>query len=196
MIVRQLYTALTLIILLTIITGVLYPALVTVLAQVIFPEQANGSILRKGGETFGSSLVGQPFGQPKYFWSRPSATAPGPYNAASSGGANYGPLHPALLDSVRQRVNALRTADPLNTNQIPVDLVTSSGSGLDPHISVLAALYQLPRVARSRHMTDAQVRHLVDRCTEGRQFGVLGEPRVNVLKLNLALDGLLLPEGK
>lgn len=171
----------------TLITGIIYPLVVTGLAQVIFPYQANGSIIVKDGKPVGSALIGQPFDDPKYFWGRLSATSTFPYNAAGSTGSNYGPLNPALLDMVKGRVDALKAADPTNTAPIPVDLVTASASGLDPHISLAAALYQVHRVARSRGLSDAQVRSLVDKFTENRQFGFLGEPVVNVLKLNLAL---------
>ena len=175
-------------IVLTIITGLLYPLAVTGVAQLIFPQQANGSLIMKDGKPLGSALIGQPFDDPKYFWGRLSATSPFPYNAAASSGSNLGPTNPALIDEVKARIDALHAADPQNTQPIPVDLVTSSGSGLDPNISVAAALYQLPRVARVRGLSEAQVRALVDKYTEGRWLGVLGEPRVNVLELNLALD--------
>jgi K+-transporting ATPase ATPase C chain len=174
----------------TVLTGVLYPLTVTALAQVVFPEQANGSLIRQGDRIVGSALIGQPFDDPRYFWGRPSATAPVPYNAAASAGANLGPSSPALLAAVQARVMALHAADPGNTQPIPVDLVTASASGLDPHISVAAALYQVSRVARARGMTDEAVRALVEQATEGRQLGFLGEPRVDVLKLNLALDAV------
>jgi K+-transporting ATPase ATPase C chain len=172
----------------TILTGLLYPLLVTGIAQLIFPGRANGSLIQKGGKLLGSELIGQPFRDPKYFWSRPSATTPYAYDAAASSGSNYGPLNPALLDSVKKRVQNLKTADPQNSLPIPVDLVTSSGSGLDPHISIAAAQYQISRVARARGMSEERVRSLVGQSTEGRQLGFLGEPRVNVLELNLALD--------
>jgi K+-transporting ATPase ATPase C chain len=181
---------------LTLITGVIYPLTVTAIAQVIFPYQANGSIMVKDGKAVGSELIGQQFDDPKYFWGRLSATSTFPYNAfnaealTGSSGSNYGPLNQALLDAVKARVDALKAADPANAAPIPVDLVTASGSGLDPHISVAAALYQLPRVARVRGMSEDAVRALVDTYTIGRQFGFLGEPVVNVLKLNLALDGI------
>ncbi len=174
----------------TIITGLAYPLIVTGIAQLLFPGPANGSLIRSDGKILGSRLIGQPFSDAKYFWSRPSATSPFPYNAGSSSGSNYGPLNPAYLDSVARRVHDLRQADPGNVNPIPVDLVTASGSGLDPHISVASALYQLPRVARIRGIREGRLRLLVDRLTEGRQWGFLGEPRVNVLELNLALDTL------
>lgn len=172
----------------TVLTGVLYPALVTGIAQLAFSRQANGSILMRNGAAIGSELIGQQFSDPKYFWSRPSATAPAPYNAASSAASNFGPLNPAYLDSVRERAHALREADGNKAGPIPADLVTTSGSGLDPHISIDAARYQLTRVARARGMSVEQVGSHLDRCTEGRQLGFLGEPRVNVLELNLALD--------
>ncbi|HEX7593980.1 MAG TPA: potassium-transporting ATPase subunit KdpC [Anaerolineae bacterium] len=175
-------------VLLTIITGLLYPLAVTAVAQVVFPQQANGSLILKDGKPIGSTLIGQPFDDPKYFWGRLSATGPFPYNAAASSGSNLGPTNPALIDEVRARVDALHAADPQNAQPIPVDLVTSSGSGLDPHISVAAALYQTPRVARLRGLSETQVRALIEQFTEGRQLGFIGEPRVNVLELNLALD--------
>ncbi len=174
--------------LLAIVTGIVYPALVTGIAQVAFPHQANGSLIVKDGKPVGSALIGQPFDDPKYFWGRPSATAPFPYNAAASSGSNLGATNPELLKAVRARVEALRAADPQNTGPIPVDLVTASASGLDPHISPAAALYQVPRVARARGLDEATVRRLVERHTEGRLLDVFGEPRVNVLELNLALD--------
>src|SRR5215813_2282989 len=176
-------------ILFTVITGVVYPVVVTGIAQLVFPAQANGSLITRDGKVVGSSLIGQPFDDPKYFWGRPSATSPFPYNAASSSGSNLGPTNPDLIKAVQGRVDALRAADPGNTAPVPVDLVTTSGSGLDPHISPAAALYQVPRVARERKLDPQAVRQLVERHTERRSFGVLGEPRVNVLALNLALDG-------
>ena len=181
--------ALVLLIALSVLTGLIYPALVTGVAQIVFPRQANGSLIVKDGKVVGSSLIGQPFDDPKYFWGRPSATSPFPYNAASSSGSNQGPTNPALLEAVKGRVEALRAADPGNTAPVPVDLVTASASGLDPHISPAAALYQVGRVARARKLDEAAVRQLVEQHTEGRQLGFLGEPRVNVLALNLALDG-------
>jgi K+-transporting ATPase ATPase C chain len=182
-------TALVMLIALSVLTGLVYPAVVTGIAQLVFPRQANGSLIVKDGKVLGSSLIGQPFDDPKYFWGRPSATSPFPYNAAASSGSNQGPTNPALHDAVKGRVEALRAADPGNTSPVPVDLVTASGSGLDPHISPAAALYQVGRVARTRKLDEAVVRDLVGQHTEGRQWGVLGEPRVNVLTLNLALDG-------
>jgi K+-transporting ATPase ATPase C chain len=184
----QLRPAFLSLVLLALITGLIYPLLVTGISQAVLPDQGNGSLIVERRQRLGSELIGQPFEGPQYFWGRPSATGPFPYNAAASSGSNYGPLNPALLDMVQARIDALKAADPENTQPIPVDLVTASASGLDPHISVAAALYQLPRVARARGLSEAQVRALVDRFTEDRQFGILGEPRVNVLKLNLALD--------
>jgi K+-transporting ATPase ATPase C chain len=181
--------ALSLFVLLTAITGVAYPLLVTGAAQLAFPTQAAGSLVVKDGKPVGSSLIGQNFADPKYFWGRPSATSPMPYNGTGSGGSNLGPLNPALVDAVKGRVDALKSADPGNTALVPVDLVTTSASGLDPHISVAAAEYQAARVARVRGMAPEAVRKLVERHTEGRMLGFLGEPRVNVLALNLALDG-------
>jgi len=175
--------------LLTVITGIAYPALVTGIAQLFFRHQANGSLIVKDGKVIGSALIGQPFDDPKYFWGRPSATSPFPYNAASSSGSNLGPTNPALIEAVQGRGAALRAADPGNTSPVPVDLVTASGSGLDPHISPAAALYQVRRVAKVRGVDEATVRQLVEQRIEGRQLGFLGEPRVNVLALNLALDG-------
>jgi K+-transporting ATPase ATPase C chain len=181
--------ALVLLIVLSVLTGLVYPAVVTGIAQLVFPRQANGSLIVRDGKVVGSSLIGQPFDDPKYFWGRPSATLPFPYNAASSSGSNQGPTNPALYDAVKGRVEALRAADPGNTAPVPVDLVTASGSGLDPHISPAAALYQIGRVAKARKLEESAVRQLVEQHTAGRQLGFLGEPRVNVLELNLALDG-------
>ena len=176
--------------LLTVVTGVAYPLIVTGIGQLVFSEQANGSLHVVEGKTVGSSLIGQPFSDPRYFFGRPSATAPFPYNAAASSGSNLGPTNPALIAAVNERVTALRKLDPTNVAPIPIDLVTGSGSGLDPHISPAAALYQVSRVARLRQVSAEKVRHLVNRHTEGRTLGILGEPRVNVLLLNLDLDAL------
>ena len=180
--------ALTMLLLLTVLTGLVYPLAVTGLAQLLFPDQANGSLIVREGRVIGSRLIGQYFDKPEYFWSRPSATAPFPYNAAASGGSNLGPTNPVLIEAVNARVAALRAADPGNDLPIPVDLVTASGSGLDPHISPAAAFYQLGRVARARGIEESVLRDLVAQYTQGRQLGVLGEPRVHVLLLNLALD--------
>src|SRR5499425_1635505 len=185
----QLRPALVILAALTLVTGVAYPLLVTGVAQAVFPYQAQGSLISKDGKLVGSALIGQPFDDPKYFWGRPSATSPFPYNAASSSGSNLSPTNPDLVKAVQGRVEALRAADPGNTASVPVDLVTASGSGLDPHISPAAALYQVERVARARTLDEAVVRELVARHTERRLFGLLGEPRVNVLPLNLVLDG-------
>jgi len=173
---------------LTIATGAVYPALVTGAAQLLFPEQASGSLIIKDKKALGSRLIGQPFADPKHFWSRPSGTSPNPYNAASSSGTNQGPTNPALVDAVAARIKALKDADPGNTLPIPADLVTASASGLDPHISPASAEYQVARVAKARNLPVEKVRALVAQHTEGRQLGFLGEPRVNVLELNLALD--------
>lgn len=175
---------------LTLLTGLAYPLVVTGIAQLIFPHQANGSLVSGAGVTRGSQLIGQPFSDPRYFWGRPSATVPVPYNGAASSGSNLGPLSPALAEAVRARVAALRAADPGNTAPVPVDLVTSSASGLDPDISLAAAEYQIARVARVRGIAVATVEQLVKQATRGRQLGILGEPRVNVLQLNLSLDAL------
>jgi K+-transporting ATPase ATPase C chain len=185
---KELRTAIVMLAVLTVLTGVIYPLAVTGIAQVVFPAQAAGSLVVKGGKTVGSLLIGQPFDDPKYFWSRLSATSPSPYNGVSSSGSNYGPLSEALRDAVNGRIAALRDADPGQTGPIPVDLVTASASGLDPHISPAAAFYQVARVARARGLHEARVRALVAAHVEGRQLGFLGEPRVNVLQLNLALD--------
>ncbi|MBK6423491.1 MAG: potassium-transporting ATPase subunit KdpC [Gemmatimonadetes bacterium] len=176
--------------LLTLLTGVLYPVAVTGIGAALFPHQAAGSQLRAGDRVVGSALIGQPFSGPQYFWSRPSATGPVPYNGALSSGSNLGPSNPALHQAVADRIAALRAADPDNLAPVPVDLVTASASGLDPHITPAAAEFQAARVARSRGLPVDSVRALVARYTEGRQFGILGEPRVHVLRLNLALDGV------
>jgi K+-transporting ATPase ATPase C chain len=173
---------------LSLLTGIVYPLVVTGIAQVAFPRAANGSLLSVNGKTMGSRLIGQPFSDPKYFWGRRSATSPQPYNAMASSGSNQGPLNPALAEAVKDRIAALRDADPNNASPVPIDLVTASGSGLDPHISVAAARYQTQRVAKARGVDASKVAALVIAHTEGPTLGVLGEPRVNVLELNLALD--------
>ena len=180
--------ALVSLILFTVITGIAYPLLVTGIAQAVFPYQANGSLLVRDGKVVGSALIGQVFDDPRYFWGRPSATSPFGYNAGASSGSNLSPTNPSLIKAVQDRVDALRTADPENKAPVPVDLVTASGSGLDPHISPAAALYQVSRVAKARKQSPEAVQALVERNTEGRFLGLLGEPRVNVLTLNLALD--------
>lgn len=180
--------AVTLFVVLSLITGIAYPLVVTGIAQTAFPEAANGSLILENGQPVGSALIGQGFSDPGHFWSRPSATSPMPYNAANSGGSNLAPSAPALVDAVKARIEALRAADPGNTAPVPVDLVTASASGLDPHISRAAADYQVARVARVRGLPVDQVRALVQAHAEGRWLGFIGEPRVNVLKLNLALD--------
>jgi K+-transporting ATPase ATPase C chain len=180
--------ALTVLLILTVLTGLIYPLTVTGLAQLFFPHQANGSLIIRDDRVIGSELIGQHFDKPEYFWSRPSATSPIPYNAAASSGSNLSPTNPVLIEAVRARVAALRAADPGNDAPIPVDLVTASGSGLDPHISPAAALYQVNRVARVRGMEEKAVHTLIVQHTEERQFGLLGEKRVNVLRLNMALD--------
>jgi len=182
--------ALVLLLLLTLLTGIFYPLVVTALAQLLFPHQAAGSIVRRDGHAVGSRLIGQSFSDPSYFWSRPSATTPQPYNGTASGGSNMASLNPALLDAVKTRVAALRAVDPGNGAAVPIDLVTASGSGLDPEISLAAANYQAARVARARGIDVQRVQALITQHTEGRLLGVLGEPRVKVLELNLALDAL------
>lgn len=193
----QFRPALVALVLLTLITGVLYPLVVTGVAQLAFPVQANGSLIRDAqGNVRGSALIGQPFDDPKYFWGRLSATGTFPYNSfnaenlTASSGSNYGSLNPALQEMIQARIDALRAVDPEATGPVPVDLVTASASGLDPHISPAAAEFQVRRVAQVRGMPEDQVRRLVAQYTEGRDLGVLGEPRVNVLRLNLALDGV------
>ena len=181
--------AIVILVSMTLLTGLVYPLLVTGLAHAVFPRQAGGSLIERDGQVRGSELIGQPFDDPRYFWGRPSATTP-PYNAAASGGSNRGPLNPDLAASSKARIDALHKADPANMAPIPVDLVTASASGLDGDISVAGALYQAPRVARARGLDEAQVRELVLRHVRERQFGLLGEKRVNVLELNLALDDI------
>ncbi len=173
---------------LTVLTGLAYPVLVTGIGQLAFPQQADGSLIVRDGKPIGSALIGQNFSDPKYVWGRPSATGPTPYNASASSGSNLGPLNPALAEAVKGRIQALRAADPGNTAPLPVDLVTASASGLDPHVSVAGAQFQAARVARVRNLPQAQVQQLIEQHTEGRLYGLLGEPRVNVLQLNLALD--------
>ncbi len=185
---HQLKIAVLFLVVFTVITGIIYPLVVTGIAQTLFHRQANGSLIERDGQSIGSELIGQPFSDPKYFWGRLSSTAAFSYDAAASSGLNYGPLNPALREASQARIDALRAVDPDNNQPIPVDLVTSSASGLDPHISIAAANYQVPRVARYRGLSEEQVYALVSDFTEGRQFGILGEPRVNVLQLNLALD--------
>jgi potassium-transporting ATPase KdpC subunit len=190
----QLHPALVALGIFTILTGLIYPLVVTGIAQVVFPWQANGSLIVRNGQPVGSALIGQPFDDPKYFWGRLSATSPVGYTAfngdklTGSSGSNYGPLNPTLVEAAQARIKALQEADPGNTAPIPVDLVTASGSGLDPHMSPAATAYQVGRVARARGLSEDTVRQMVAQHTEGRTFGLLGEPRVNVLALNLALD--------
>ena len=193
---KQLKPAIIILALFTLITGVIYPLVVTGIAQILFPSQANGSLIVRNGKAVGSTLIGQNFDDPKYFWGRLSDTGDFSYNAfnaatlTGSSGSNYGPMNPALLKAVQARIDALKAADPGNTSPIPVDLVTASGSGLDPDISIAAALYQISRVAKARGMSEQAVHDLVNQYTTGRQLGILGEPTVNVLLLNLALDGI------
>lgn len=187
---NMLRPALVLLLVLTLLTGVAYPLLVTGVARMLFPDQAAGSLILRNGKPVGSALIGQNFSEPQHFWGRPSATGPMPYNAAASSGSNLGPLNPALADAVKSRIAALRAADPANTAPVPVDLVTASASGLDPHISPAAAHYQVGRVARARGLPSEKVQALVDGQTENPWLGLVGEPQVNVLKLNLALEAL------
>ncbi len=186
--IKHIKPALLLLLFFTLLTGIVYPLAVTVSAQLIFPSQANGSLLGTKGQPLGSELIGQAFSSPKYFWGRPSSTSPMAYNGGASSGSNQGPTNPALIEAVKARIKALREADASHLEAIPVDLVTASASGLDPHISLAAAIYQITRVSKARHLSPDSVTDLVDRYTEGRHWGVLGESRVNVLKLNLALD--------
>jgi K+-transporting ATPase ATPase C chain len=188
---KELRPAVVSFLLLTLLTGIAYPLLVTGISQLAMPSQANGSLIIKDGKPAGFGLIGQSFSDPKYFWSRPSATGPMPNNAAASSGSNLGPTNPALMDAIKARIQALTDADPGNRQLVPVDLVTASASGLDPHISPAAAQYQLARVARVRNLNPEALQKLVAEHTEGRQFGILGEPRVNVLELNLALDAVI-----
>lgn len=182
--------ALVLFVLITLATGLVYPLVVTGLAKVIFPEQAQGSLIKRGNEVIGSSLIGQNFAGENYFWSRPSATSPMPYNAGNSGGSNLGPTNVALVDAVKSRVVTLRAAHPTQKGEVPTDLVTTSASGLDPHISPAAAYYQVDRIAAARKLDVATIKFLVDRSIESPQWGIFGEERVNVLRLNVALDNL------
>ncbi|WER46917.1 potassium-transporting ATPase subunit KdpC [Cupriavidus sp. WKF15] len=175
---------------LSLLTGLLYPGVITAISKAVFPQQAAGSLIVRDGKVVGSALIGQPFSDPKYFWGRLSATAPMPYNAAASAGSNLGPSNPALSDAARARIEALRAAGPDNKAAVPVDLVTASGSGLDPHISIAAADYQAPRVARLRGLPPEKVQELIQANTESPSLAVLGDPGVNVLKLNLALDAV------
>jgi potassium-transporting ATPase KdpC subunit len=185
---RELRTVAAIFLLLTLVTGIAYPLLVTAVAQIVFPHQANGSLIVRGDKLIGSELLGQGFSDPKYFWGRPSASAAFPYDASSSSGSNYGPTNPAQLEAVRTRLDALRKSQPEQSGPAPIELVTASASGLDPHVSPAAAEYQVGRVAAARSIGPEQVGNLVNEFTEGRTLGVLGEPRVNVLQLNLALD--------
>jgi len=185
---KQIRPALLIFLMLTVITGVLYPLSVTAIAQGFFGHQANGSLIYQNGRTAGSELIGQLFEDPQYLWGRPSATSGVPYNAASSSGSNYGPMNPDFIRTVKERIRSLKEADPENTALIPTDLVTASGSGLDPHISPAAAYYQLPRIAKAREMSETELKEIVRRYTQGRFLGILGEPVVNVLKVNIALD--------
>ncbi len=180
--------ALLMLLFFTLLTGIVYPLAVTFSAQLLFPRQANGSLLGTNEQPLGSELIGQAFSRPDYFWGRPSATSPAAYNGGASSGSNQGPTNPALIAPVKARIRVLRDLDPSHREAIPVDLVTASASGLDPHISPAAASYQITRIAKARHLSPNSVSDLVSRYTEGRQWGVLGEPRVNVIKLNLALD--------
>ncbi len=193
---KHLRPAIVSLVLFTALTGLVYPLVVTGIAQVIFPRQANGSLIMKDGKAVGSELIGQPFDDPKYFWGRPSATSPFAYNAGASSGSNLGPTNSDLQKQVQDRIEGLRAADPGTTAPVPVDLVTASGSGLDPDISPAAALYQVRRVAKARELSEDAVRRLVEQQTEGRQLGFLGEPRVNVVRINLVLDTLKVGSGR
>jgi potassium-transporting ATPase KdpC subunit len=194
---KQIKTGLVLLIFFSVLTGLIYPAIVTGIAQILFPWKANGSIIKLNGKPIGSSLIGQQFTDDKYFWGRPSATTPYPYNAENSGGSNYGPMNEDLLNDVKSRVGILKVADYSNANPVPVDLVTSSGSGLDPEISPYAAFYQSVRIAKARGIeADEVVNKLIQNTIKGRTFDILGEPRVNVLRLNLALDALTSAKSK
>lgn len=190
MLLRQLKTAATLFLMMTLITGLIYPLFITLIAQIFFNWQANGSLIQYQGKTIGSALIGQTFTDPKYFWGRPSATTPYSYNAANSSGSNLGPSNPTLLSTIKTRVDYLHKIDPNNSMLIPVDLVTASGSGLDPDISPLAAMYQVHRIATARGLPEAELQSLIQQYMKNRSFYILGEPRVNVLDLNIMLDGL------
>lgn len=190
MVLKEIRTALIALGLFTLLTGLIYPLVITGVGQLVFPAQANGSLITRNEKIIGSELIGQSFRDPGHFWGRLSATGPFPFNAGASSGSNFGPLNPALFDAVGSRIRDLKAADSDNASRVPVDLVTSSGSGLDPHISPAAALYQVPRVARARRMTEERLKARVTQCTEGRDLGILGEPGVNVLRLNLALEDL------
>jgi K+-transporting ATPase ATPase C chain len=188
--IHQLKIAFILLVLLTVLTGLLYPLMMTGIAQLLFPKQANGSFIEKNGKVVGSLLIGQSFTDPSYFWSRPSATSPFPYNGESSSGSNMGPSNPDFLTTVKDRIASLRQSDSQKNHLIPVDLVTASGSGLDPEISPLAAFYQVPRIAKMRHISEKDLQLFIQNFIQQRTFGILGEPRINVLQLNLALDDL------
>ncbi len=184
----QALTSAGMVLVLTLLTGLLYPLVFTAGASLVFPHQAGGSLIVRDGKVLGSELIGQAFDEPRYFWSRLSATGPFPYNSEASGGSNFGPTNPALTAAAKARIDALRAAEPGREDPVPVDLVTASGSGLDPHLSLAAALYQVPRVARVRAMPENELRTMIDTHTKSRLLGVIGEPVVNVLQLNLALD--------
>lgn len=192
----QMKTALLLLVALTILTGFIYPLAVTALGQLLFPWQANGSLIKQSDQLIGSNLIGQSFTSNAYFWGRPSATPPYPYNGNSSSGSNLGPSNPALLTAVKDRIDQLKQADPQNNKPIPVDLVTASGSGLDPDISPMAALYQVPRIAKTRQIPESEVYNLINKYSKNRTWGLLGEPRINVMELNLALDRLRIKYGQ
>ncbi len=189
-VIAQMRTALILLIVLTVLTGLLYPLAVTGLAQLLFPTQANGSLIEHNNRVIGSRLIGQSFTSNAYFWGRPSATSPYPYNGEASSGSNSGPTNPSFLATVEDRIAQLKQASPQNNNAIPVDLVTASGSGLDPDISPQAAFYQVARIAKTRNLSEKEIQSLIQQYTQHRTFGLLGEPRINVLELNLALDHL------
>lgn len=190
--VRSVKVAFLLVIFFTILTGLIYPLLITGLAQLLFPWQANGSLITENNKAVGSVLIGQSFDSSSYFWGRPSATTPYPYNSESSSGSNLGPSNPSFLSSIKDRVSIIQKSNPENHQAVPVDLVTASGSGLDPEISPLAALYQIPRIAKARHLSEADIQSLVQSQQKNRTLGLLGEPRINVLQLNLALDKLVI----